>query len=240
MSAQGSLSISHSDLLLASTTCEVRYDFAFLIFDRTGAICLESKNFYPELKVLQASPAATTFESSPYSFAVEQLQSRAFCRELRHDSKEFGEATAHFFEIVLEQLEVRVLTRIGLRQVYFQPFAGRDDADAVVRALKLQPGAADVYFGISNPAREVILRWESKDLGAMLHVASVPGNLALQVVDVLQSEKGIEKNHESAVIIDVDFYTTASTLRSQWHPSEWVAQSSHVVKKGIRGFLQKC
>src|ERR1035438_819511 len=156
MTAQSSVSLSYSDLLLASTTCEVRYDFAFLIFDRTGAICLESKEFYPELKILQASPSVTTFESSPYSFSVEQLQSRAFCRELRHDPKGFGEATAHFFEIVLERLEVRVLTRIGLRQVYFQSFPGRDDAAAIVRALKLQPGAADAHFGISSPAREVI------------------------------------------------------------------------------------
>lgn len=166
--------------------------------------------------------------------------SRAICTKQGHQPKEFGEGTSRFFEIALKQLEVRVLNRIGLRQLYFQTFPKRDDAANVVRALKLQHGSSDNNFGVLSPALEIILRWESDEHGAMLHLASIPGNVVLPLVDVLQGEKRGEEPHESAVIIDVDFYTTAPTLRSQWNPAEWVAQSSHMVKKGIRRFLQQC
>lgn len=233
------ISLSITDLDLASTVCEVRYDFAFLIFDRTGSICLESNEHYPDLKMNQASPASTSFTTKEYLFAVEQAASRVYLQKSRHDPKEFGEYSSPFFELVFRQLEIRVLTRIGLRQVYFKTFPDSDDAINVVKGLKLQHPATDNSFGLSTTAQEGIFRWETDDLGVMFHVVGVPGNTAMAMSDVLQIEEGYGKKYKSAIIFDVDYYTIAPTLRTQWGPQEWIAQSSHLIKKGIRNFLRQ-
>ena len=232
--------LSHSDFSLAHSVCEARYDMAFLIFDRTGAICQESQQRYPDLKLIQASPSVTSFISEPHTFSVEQTMSRAICAESRHDPKLFGEATSSFFEIVMRHLEIRILKRIGLRQIYFKTFAGAREAGDLITKLKLEQGSADNNFGISSAAKEAVLRWESAENGVMLHLVSIPGNAVLPVVDIRQIEKGFDDIYKSALIFDVDFYTLAPVLRSQWNAGEWIANSSHVIKKGIRSFIQKC
>ncbi len=83
------------------------------------------------------------------------------------------------------------------------------------------------------------MRWESSDIGAMLHVAPVPGTMALSFPDVLKIEEDAEKKYKSAIVFDVDYYTIAPTYRTQWSSQEWIAQSSHVIKKGIRSLLQQ-
>jgi len=235
-----SVSLSHSDLSLAHSVCEIRYDMAFLIYDRTGAVCHENKEHFPDLKILQASPSVTTFLAEPFYFAVEQTMSRAVCSKPRHDPKHFGESISPFFEIVLRQLEVPVLNRVGLRQLYFQTFAEPEEAASVVKTLKLQHGSADNNFGVANSTKEIILRWESTEHGAMLHLVTAPGSSAMPTVDIFQIEEGFGKTYRSALLIDVDFYTMAPVLRSQWNAAEWTAQSSHAIKKGIRSFLRQC
>ena len=230
---------SHKDLSLGYATCEVRYDPAYLIFDRTGAICLESREHYPDLKITAASPTSTSFSGKGYTFTVEQACSRAMLNIKRHDPKEFGEMTSHFFEIVLRLLDVRVLTRIGLRQGYFKAFSEHDDGGSAVKALTLQHVSSDNYFGLPGESQELIMRWESSEVGAMLHVVPVPGTLALAIPDVLKIEGDAEKKYKSAIVFDVDYYTLAPTYRTQWSSQEWIAQSSHVIKKGIRSLLQQ-
>ena len=53
------------------------------------------------------------------------------------------------------------------------------------------------------------MRWESSDIGAMLHVAPVPGTMALSFPDVLKIEEDAEKKYKSAIVFDVDYYTIA-------------------------------
>lgn len=159
------LTLSHSDLALVHSVCETRYDLAFLIYDRTGAICQENKERYPDMKIVIASPGGTTFTSGKYNFAIEQNMSRVVCAEMGHDPKGFGETSSAFFEIVFRLLEIKVLNRIGLRQMYLKTCNGSDEASELARKLKLQPGNADRHFGIKSAPREAVYRWESGDQG---------------------------------------------------------------------------
>jgi len=83
------------------------------------------------------------------------------------------------------------------------------------------------------------MRWESSDVGALLHVVPAPGTMALGMPDVLKIEEDAEKKYKSAIVFDVDYYTIAPTYRTQWSSQEWIAQSSHVIKKGIRSLLKQ-
>jgi hypothetical protein len=210
-----------------------------MIFDRTGAICLENREHYPDLKIIAASPASTSFSANGYTFTVEQSSSRAFLNTKRHDPKEFGEMTSRFFEIILRLLDIRVLTRIGLRQGYFKAFSEPEDGKNAVKALTQQLVSSDNYFGLPGESRELIMRWESSDVGAMLHVIPAPGTTTLAFSDVLKIEEDVEKKYKSAIVFDVDYYTIAPTYRTQWSSQEWIAQSSHVIKKGIRSLLRQ-
>lgn len=229
--------LSISDLSLGHTVCEVRYEMAFLIFDRTGAICIDCKEKYPELRLIQASPSSTSFSVGDYSCWLEQTMARTVLAVARLDPKEFGLKSKPFFEIVLRHLEVSILTRLGLRQVYYRTFKDPDGASEAIRSLKLEDGPADESFGMKGQRNELVLRWESDQQGLMLHVVAIPGNAVLPVFDIRGIERGFGERYKSALVFDVDFYTTAPVLRSQWDSEEWIVQSSHAVKKGLKRFL---
>lgn len=233
------MSLSMNDLVLASTICEIRYEFAYLIFDRTGAICLDCREHYPELKIAQASPAQTSFTVGKYQYTIEQFASRVFLPQARHDPKEFGDETFHFFGTVLRQLKIRVLKRVGLRQVYFKTFPNPNDASDLVKSMRLQKEAFGEVFKFSGSCDEIVLRWESKDLGAFFHLTSVPGTSAMSMADILQIEEGYEEKYKSAIAFDVDYYIMAPVLCTQWDSREWIAQHSHEIRKGIRNFLRQ-
>jgi len=55
------------------------------------------------------------------------------------------------------------------------------------------------------------MRWESSDVGALLHVVPAPGTMALGMPDVLKIEEDAEKKYKSAIVFDVDYYTIAPT-----------------------------
>jgi hypothetical protein len=238
-------SLSYSDLVLGQTVCEIRYDMAFLIFDRTGAVCEECKAHYPDLKLIQASPAATSFTFDKRTYAVEQMASRAAVPVAHHDPKVFAAEAAPFFETVLRTLEIPVITRVGLRQTFYQTFPGRDDARNAVRGLNLPLAQPSSHFGIKEPTQEASFRWESDAIGAMLHVGSLPDPVWMQMPGLLQiennyrDEKKVREGFESVAFVDVDFYTVSPVLRAQWDTEEFITTNSHVIKKGIRGLLSK-
>jgi len=238
-------SLLFSDLILGQTVCELRYDMAFLIFDRTGAVCKECKSHYPDLKLIAASPATTSFTFGTQTYIIEQTTSRVICSTPHHDPKALAAEAAPFFDIVLSAFEIPVITRIGLRQTFFQVFPGRDDARHALQRLKFYDEPSDSHFGIKNPAQEITLRWESDDIGAMLHIGSLPDSVSMPVADLMQiakknkEERKIREEFTSLAFVDVDFYTVSSVLRSQWDAEEFIATNSHVIKKNIRSILNR-
>jgi hypothetical protein len=209
---------------------------AYMIFDRTGAICAECSKHYERIKVIQASPVQTSFEVDEYRFTVGQTSSHATLLKAGHDPKDFGKVTKHFFEVILRLLEVKVITRIGLRQSFYEAFVDSEEAVEIFKSFSVQPGSGTVLSSESR-LRELELRWESDDYGVMFHVGSIPGNIAFPMSDVTQYEKDFGQKYKSAVIFDVDLYTIKPVLLSQWSSEEWIASSSHTIKKGIRSFL---
>jgi hypothetical protein len=231
--------------VLGQTVCEIRYDMAFLIYDRTGSVCKECKTHYPDLKVIQASPATTSFTFDQKTYAVEQTASRVAAAVSHHDPKTLAAQASAFFEIVLRTFEIPVITRVGLRQTFYQTFRGRDDARDAVRGLKFPSDQPDNHFGIKGATQEITLRWESDAIGAMLHIGSLPNNVSIAIPDLLliekkyREEKRVREGFESLAFVDVDFYTISPVLHSQWDAEQFIATNSHVIKKGIRAFLTK-
>jgi hypothetical protein len=230
-------SLSFSDLSLGHSVCEVRYEMAFLIFDRTGAVCIACKEKFPEMKLTQASPSVTSFSVEKYSYWLGQAQSRVALGRPRLDLREFGQNAKFFFEIVFRELEVTVFTRLGLRQIYYRTFKDADGAIDCIKKLKLQYGSTEDHFGIKGHAQEAVFRWESEEHGTMLHFASSASSLVVATADIRQIEEGFEEKYKSTLVIDVDYYTKAPVLRSRWDAEEWIMQGSQVIKRGLRSIL---
>ncbi len=51
------------DFKMVSATCEVRYEKAYLIYDRTGQVCHDACTLFTDCNVLSAAPNQTIFQA---------------------------------------------------------------------------------------------------------------------------------------------------------------------------------
>src|SRR4051794_4875994 len=63
-----------SDFRIFQAAVESRYDDAYLLFDRTGAICRELRIKWPDSKLQEASPAKTICRNGPEAFSLDLRQ----------------------------------------------------------------------------------------------------------------------------------------------------------------------
>ncbi len=109
--------LSFADFSMSRAASELRYDNAYLIYDRTGQVIQEARGHFTNFKVTSATPNESTFLSDEGSFGL-QLGSCRFISDKADASLEsFGSSCKRYFDIVAELLDIRMFTRVGLRVI---------------------------------------------------------------------------------------------------------------------------
>lgn len=230
---------SLSDFQLRRVVCEVRYEDAFLLFDRTGAIFHSLKQSFTNLKVTNATPTSSTFESKEGTIVVEIGQSRLVSDRVT-DFEKFGEACRKFFSDITSHLEITSFTRVGLRLVYFLPLPLELPASSAVGQLKLLALSTEKErFKASATPTEVLMRWQGQSTGTMIRLAGEMGVLDIELPPEVETEKRAVRKDVNSVILDVDHYTVAPVLVGQWNPLFWIPSAAHLIKKECNNIFEE-
>lgn len=224
------------DFQLSHLVCEVRFDGAYLLFDRTGGIWHSLKQQYPTLTLVSASPNSSTFRFDTYTLVVELELARIFVNKPPVDLSAFQEHCDFFFNLVIESLDIRTFTRIGLRPIYSMSLTDPDLAQKHIRGLHVDTANA-ARFGIKDPPVEVLMRWESDTVGCFIRFVAQPGRSVTLTPTMLRESPDGRPDSGAAVLIDIDYYTLAVVDRAQWRASEWIEQSMHLTKREVRKIL---
>src|SRR5271165_73386 len=120
-----------------SVTCELRYQNAYLLYDRTGQILEDLRTHFSDLEVSNASPAQTAFTAEEGSFTLELTACRVTTPSAEKGGERFAKHCKTFFEVVATQLEINVYKRIGLRYIARRDYKDEDEAKTAVAALAL-------------------------------------------------------------------------------------------------------
>ena len=106
--------LSVADFKVKFAVCELRYENAYLLFDRTGQVCHEARALYTDCNVLSAAPNQTFFQANEGSFALELAQCRFSTFTPDSTLEKFAVHCKGFFDSVARHLDVRAFTRIEL------------------------------------------------------------------------------------------------------------------------------
>jgi hypothetical protein len=225
------LNISVADFKMTFAVCELRYENAYLIFDRTGQVCQDARDFFTDCNVVSAAPNQTIFQAKEGSFFLELAQCRFSTTKPDTSLEKFAEHCKKFFDSVTGNLEIKVFTRVGLRALLRKDFETLDEAKAALTSLKLvclQP--ADRY-GVASEPREIILRWESDQSGVMLRLKAESGKIDFVLPPELEAEKAEIHKSFNGLVLDVDYYTVAPVERTQWDAAAWIQRSIRTIKR---------
>jgi hypothetical protein len=197
-----------SQFKLFRSVLEIRYAQSFLVWDHAGLAWHQLRARFPELKLRSAQPNQQTVLLSKNllaSISLENANITAYGGDAELDA--FSTSCEAFFPLVIKQLDISDLTRIGLRIVSQRTFQTKEEAAQF--AFTQIPGMQRTgkYFNIEGKLLdpELALRWEGEVTGVLVKMLPVQQKLD---ADIPPEFPDIESIHieRYGVLLDVDYY----------------------------------
>ncbi len=224
--------LSVSDFKLIRAVCELRYEDAFLVYDRTGEVAQSMRSVFTDLKVNSATPNQSLFQCKEGGLQLELNACRFTGERPDHGLEHFSANCETFFSAVTETLNIRVFTRIGLRLIFRSKTDGLAEAKAALRSLNLANFGSRLWFGAATDPDELMYRWENDEIGAMLRLKAETGKIDVTFpAELDELETSSIHQSFSGILLDVDYYTVAPVERSQWSATAWIPPAGRKIRK---------
>lgn len=233
--------LTFDQLTLKQATIEIRYDNAYLLWDRSGLVWSEITKERPSAKMVKAEPMVSAFTlDDRFELTVTLDKAHLVDHTANSSLKEFTELAGTFIDIVTKSLEINKFTRIGFRVIYNKYFENKFAAADALMSTKLLSGPEGKHFNIqgkiSMPTYSLVWEGESTALRAVLTARNkkidfdvTPGLEELSSVHIEKPE----------VVYDVDYYTLSHILKGQFNTRDWITQAYHLIKRDSKVFMAR-
>lgn len=227
------------DFKLSQAVFEVRYDDAYILWDRTGKVWSELSRLFDKLKHHKVEPSETIFiADEKYQLMV--ALGKAYIIDLKPSSslKLFKEKADAFIKLLTEFLDIRGFVRIGFRTIFIKTF--EDKVRAAEALLLTNLLSVPTKRPLDDNARILLphysVTFETDSLGVRISMEARDKMIDFEgPLDIEElPSKHVEK-HE--LVYDVDYYTLVRATIGQLNVKEWITQSYSLIKKNSNNFL---
>jgi hypothetical protein len=232
--------IEISQFKLQKLVLEIRYDQAFLLWDRAGSIGAGLRSRFPAIKAKIIQPNQQQFSIDKNLDGGVGLD-RAFLQSTfpPHDLEQLKAASELYFSMVLDALKISNLSRIGVLSVYEKRFESRQLAADFILTCQPQLRREGKFFNVEGAKLldpELFLRWEGDSMGCSVKLYSIEQRIDVEVPDELDDIKPIKASRNLA-LLEIDYYAHASTSVSKFNSSAIMENWVRVVRRDIGGFF---
>lgn len=232
-------SLDLSSFKKKSVTFEFRYEPAYLLWDRAGAVWSNLKQYWADLQVIDAKPNLTSFRAGE-EFALEIGIDKAHITSFGLKHSDITEPFEQFLYIVRKTLELKTYSRLGYRVIYEKKFRNKEDSTQQFKDMGIvnfpQGQLFNIAGNIYNP--ELSYRWEDEIIGLRVLIKSVVQNVKFDAPPEIEELKTIDIEN-NLLVIDFDYYTKAATTPGQIKLSDWIKQIVHYINRDSKYFLGK-
>jgi uncharacterized protein (TIGR04255 family) len=231
-------SLTIDDFKPFSVTCELRYENAYLIYDRTGQVIEDVRESFTDINVSTTSPQQTSWTTNEGTLTLELGACRFISTRPDKNAEAFAKYCKAFFDAVTHHLQIGVFTRIGLRYILRKEYKTVDEAKSALASMTLANLKPTKRFNSSDSPTEVLLRWEDSQIGAFVRLKAetveIKATVPPELLDIVPK---FEKKM-NGLTLDIDYYTVAPVDREQWNSQEWVAQKLRIIRKEVDGIME--
>ncbi|WP_339135652.1 MAG: hypothetical protein WGN25_18520 [Candidatus Electrothrix sp. GW3-4] len=226
-----------SDFSLNRVTCEIRYDNAYSLWDKTGELWTEAAKIWPDIIPQAVDPNRQSFRVKD-KISLQVDINKAFVIVYHSGIKEIIKEQEKFIKLVRNILDIKLFIRVGSRFFYEKKCDDQDHAaDLILNTQKLKIPDGN-FFNIEGKIKEpsFSFRIEDDNLGVSQTFKVAIKQYAFEKpigLDELESQslKNIILNY------DVDYYTRLPVKPSQLNVAEWVSQVHHLIKRDSKMVL---
>ncbi len=218
---------------------EIRFDAAYLLWDRAGAISGSLQKLFPNLKVPSANPAQQRFklnDNTQLSVELDKANIVSFFPPTNLDV--FREAAGKVMPIIIDVLDRKTLTRIGFRVFYEKKFATKSEAAQYVVQCMPSLQRTGKHFNIEGEVRDpsFTLRWEGETTGCLVALQAVHAKLEVDVPSDWGEITPINEE-KSYAQLDADMYAHSSTPTAKFNAPALIENWYKIVRRDVGGFL---
>lgn len=234
-------SVEFDHLILKQATIEIRFNDAYLLWDRAGFIWSEANSKFPNMKPVTVTPNEVKFMSdNRFEFSLNLDKAHIIDTRPSPSLKELQEHAEYFIDLVTDSLSLNIFSRIGFRLIYQKNFPDKLMAASALLSKKIISAPDDKLFNIKGSASmpRYSIVWEGETAATKVTIAAQNKKIdfdGLSGVDEIPSVH-IEK---SEIIYDIDYYTLKNISKGQFNTKDWIQQIYHIIKRDSRSFLSK-
>jgi uncharacterized protein (TIGR04255 family) len=229
--------ITIDDFKPFSLTCELRYNNAYLIYDRTGQVIEDLRESFTDINVSSSSPQQTSWTTNEGTLALEIGACRVTSNRVDKNAEGFAKQCKAFFDAVTHHLQIGVFTRIGLRYILRNEHKTVDESKAALASMMLVNLKPTKRFNSSDSPTELMFRWEDSQIGAFVRMRAETVEIKMAgPPELLDNFPKVDKKI-NGLTLDIDYYTVAPVDRDQWNPEEWVPEKIRIIRKEVDGIL---
>jgi len=159
--------------------------------------------------------------------------------------QELSEVSKVYFDTAVKILEIKEITRVGLRAIYTRNYDNPSEVAESLYQSSYINFPQDLYLMKDGVPMipNLALGWQNEERGISYRLkgkSEVLGiNLPLKLVASGDFQKRIEKTYNQ-VILDIDIYDHKPILPGQFFSEEWLNQAYSIIKKeGVKFFGEK-
>jgi hypothetical protein len=230
--------LAFDDFKPYTLTCELRYDNAYLVFDRTGQLVTDVRDSFTNVSVASAVPQQSAFSADEGNFNVELNAARFTSGRVDRTGELFAKHCSVLFDAVVERLEINVFTRIGIRYILRKDFATDAEAKEALASMMLTSLKPVKRFNASEHPTEVAFRWEDDQVGAFVRLKAEITDIKVVVPVEMQDTIPKFEKKVNGLTLDIDYYTVARVEREQWSCREWLPSKLRVIRKEVDSILR--
>lgn len=235
------MSFEFDHLTLKQATFEIRFDDAYILWDRAGLIWSEAKSKLPDMKLIAATPNEVKFMlENRFEFSLNLDKAHIIDMKPSSSLKDFQEHADFFIDLVTNSLSLNTYSRIGFRLIYRKDFPDKFMAASALLSKKLIFVPENKLFNIQGttlmPRYSIV--WEGDSSATKVTIAAQNKKIDLDIPPSIEEISPVHLE-KSEIIFDIDYYTLKNISKGQFNTKEWIQQIYHIIKRDSRSFLGK-
>lgn len=222
-----------ADFKMRQIVFEIRYEPAYVLWDRAGAIAKEIKRLFPSVELDEGKPNKQVFSDDLVTIGT-GVDSAYIAVKQPKNALEFAEHIASITDVWITFLELRKLTRVGTRVMYVKEFETSEQCGNALVELGLVRFPAPPFFNHKGSPKQCDLRLYWEEDGFQTQLILKPERHELKVAAGLP-DRSVERRLESydVVLLDIDRATRGTVDLSKFYVVEWLKGINHLVFRDV-------
>jgi hypothetical protein len=219
---------------------EIRFAQSFLIWDRTGHVWHGLRAKFPGLKLKGAQPNQQSFSLGEGLNATLTIENAHLAgTNLSSDLEPFISACDAFFPLVIKELNILDLSRIGFRIFHERAFPSKKAAADFMLSEMPQLKRSGKHFNIEGEQLDldIALRWEGPVTGVLTRLHTVQRKIETEIPAEFAEEAKPINAERNLIILDADYYAHGNTSVSKFNPKALVESWSRAIRRDSIGFI---